>query len=206
MMVAPTLFSLSVKKYLESILKMCSIFVLFHYREEIAFPTVKSIEMIEKLYFNMEYSVNDAFQELKNWCTEEKYCLLHLKTTFCFPSMNNLPKPLCKIVWFEYVKREFEIHFIQTFTTNTYGLASIEHLDTDFLKKFHGSPKLLSFLQCIQNEIIFYWECENLRNRFYDYFNQDYHDEHNIDSDSDLDDYHPYEIEYVDEENVDIYL
>ena len=124
-----TLFALSVKKYLEFILNMCSVWVHFCYREKMAFPITESIEMIENLFFNIDYSVTDAFQELEHWCTNENFSLVHSNMKLCFPSMNYLPKPLCKIIWFEYVKREFEIHFIQTFLSNTYGVACIGYLD-----------------------------------------------------------------------------
>ena len=205
MMVTTTLFALSVKKYLEYIMNMCSIFVHFRYREKMAFPWAEMIDIVEKLFFDTDYSVTDAFQELRHWCNAENFVLVHSNMTLCFPSMNYLPKPLCKIVWFEYVKRDLEISIIRIYLDNTYGLASIGCPDTAFINKFSGSQLLLTFLQNTQKSFIYSLECENLLNRFNDYFDEDCRDGHESDCDSDLDYFSPYVIQYLDEDFVNIY-
>ena len=169
------------------------------------FPHPEMMEIVDKLLFNTAYSVTDAFEELRQWCNAKNFDLVHSKMTLCFPSMNYLPKPLCKIVWFEYVKRGCETSIIKILLDNTYGLGCIGCPDTVFINKFRGSQLLLTFLQSTQKNFIYSLECENLLYRFNEYFEQDCHDGHASDCDSDLDDFSPYEIQYLDEEFVNIY-
>ena len=191
-----TLFSISVKKYLHAILKCCCRWMLWAKSDKFCLSTPQTKDICDELFFNADYSMNEAFLEIESFCSEENFNEVHSTLCVCFQSMNYLPRSLAKIVWLEYVKRDFEIYFIQSFLTNELGYACIENLNNLFLSKFTPSPKILSVLQFTRNELLFMRECFEMQCRFWDYFENDSKDGPESDSDSEFDESTPLLVGY----------